>query len=1043
MTNWHSSPIQVISTITTNEIFVNTSEMYCILPRWSKSSIGEVAVSWQDHLHLLSKSPNASQLTRRDPKPSKLGYDTEATGLIEGILGIDSGPDALPALEAFVTAMRKSTPPNRDQKFRRMYFPIRYVEFLFLLWKHGLIAFPGAHVFAGGSDLPQGRAIDLSEHFFGDMGDVLAKLVAPLKHGGQARAALKLMLACSKPSEIGDIDYAVLQLFRPLTELRNHQSIVYGICDQIHIQQRSFYHGNREAEQALPQSYREIFVRKKGEDRSSETFQWAVGRGGQKAKTWRLHLTEYLNTITNRIGMRHEITHLNLLLDYVIEVEDVPELALDYCRRDFTPAVSIASYQSTNRNLNESGAGLQLRIIGKFFDWVISTSGSDEDGVPLREFRNPVDTDDLPVESRSKGQTDRAAIPLRFLRMLKEIIEADDFAWPRSVGSDYMEHLDPKTGQRTRIWSPVRANYFLLRLILPIRSLQARLLDSGEGDFEILTSDLIWERNKGPHAPEKQADRRNTGLIRKIWDHHTGRAFNGLFITTNKTQDREELFTESGYEIPWENPEVVQLFCRMRDWQVKYNPITRPLSRGELKSDKKLVVSSDLADRLEKLHFLFRDAADPDFPHEPPTDGRLYVFWRLLMHELERRLDAAGQKNSDGSKIELVTFRPTGSPKSTLFDMHSLRVAGLTAFIDAGVPIHILSEFVAGHATILMTLYYYKPGAAEITRVLDNALLEMGETESRNWDTFLKGHSTELIHEIAAYNSDEGIRAATATQSSLWAPMSGGICPNGATLCDRGGPILNEGRQVYAPVPGGPKNCPLCRYFVTGPAFLGGLVAAFNQTGGQIRELFGFLQENQQRRRVIVADSGTLPADPRTSGELVALDEAVQSTQAKLEVLSKTWVSQLRLIQQIEKIIELRANGAKNALVLNGQIGDLRISLQESTEFEMWDRICQSSDFYPNVDARLPAIRRGRMFDLMLKRNGRAPVFATLSDQQLIAVGNEAANLLRSIVGEPNVEDLIAGRQALDDLGVGQQLEDFVQQRVDGSTFRYEKKALQ
>ncbi|MCA2431207.1 integrase family protein [Rhizobium leguminosarum] len=911
---------------------------------------------------------------------------------------------------------------------------LRFVEFLFILWKHELIAFPAAQVWAlGASDISQGYAVELSDRFFGDMAEILKSLVAPLKHSGQARAMVRFMLAFSKPQEIGDIDYGVLELFQPYALKGNHQTLVYGVCDQLHAQQRTTYQGDRRVELALPQSYREIFIKKKGEDRSSETFAWAITRGGPRVEMWRSQLAAYLASIPNRIGLRYEVTQLNLVLDYVIEHEDVPDVPVEYCRRNYKPTVSLASYQDTARNTNESRSALVLRCIARFFDWVIAAHGSDEDGVPYREYQNPVDIEDLPTWSRSKGQTDRAAMPLRFLKMIREIIEGDDFAWPKTLPSDYLEHLDPKTGKRSRIWSPVRAEFFLLRLMLPIRSLQTRLLDSGEGDFDILASDHIWKRNTGRHAPAKKSDRRDTGLVRRIWDHHSGRAFNGLFITTNKTQDREELFTESGYEIPWENADVMKLFCRLRDWQVKYNPVVRPLSRAELKSDKKQVVSGDVADRLDKLFFLFRDAADRDFPHEPPTEGRLNSFWRLLVAELERRLEETGQRNSDGSKIQLVTFREKGTPKSSIFDMHSLRVSGLTAFINAGVPIHILSEFVAGHATVLMTLYYHKPGAAEITRVLDDAIEEMSVAERGNWDAFLKSQPAELLHEIAAYNSEEGLLAAKATQSSLWAPMAGGICPNGATLCDKGGPLLNEGKQVYAPVPGGSKNCPVCRFFVTGPAYLGGLVAAFNQTGGQIRELFGFLEESQANRRILVSEHGTNPKDRKISAEMVTLDEAVQTTQSKLDSLSQTWVSQLRLIQKVEKILESRANdNHKNALVLNGQLGDLRVSLEQSTEFEMWDRICQSSVFYPNVDARLPAIRRGRLFDLMLKRNGRTPVFATLTDRQLVGVGNEAANLLRSIIGDPNIEDVLAGRQALDDLGIGRQFDDFVQQRIDG-----------
>ena len=905
--NWHANPTRIISRITKRPIFVNNSERYCVLPGWSDITIKSASRAWRDQLHHLSRArqPPSRLRSVSIQRRRKLGYSEKVADLVAKILETERGVDALPMLDAFVIEMRKvSLLPKTGRG--RMGATLRFVEFLFVLWKHELIAFPASQVWAlKTSDIPQGAAVDLSERFFGEMAAVLARLVEPLdKHSGQARAMLRLMLACSKPHEVGDIDYGVLELFKPYAAKSNQSTLVYGICDQLHAQQRIAYHGNREAELALPQSYREIFIRKKGEDRSSETFQWATSRGGQRIESWRNQLATYLATIPNRIGLRYEITDLNLLLDYVIEFDDIPGLPIEYCQRNYRPAISIASYQETKRNKNENGAGQALRHIARFFDWVITTYGSGEDGVPHREYLNPIDIEALPTYGRSKGQTDRAALPLRFLRMMREIIEGDDFAWPKTLEADYLEHFDHATQRRTRIWSPVRAEFFLLRLMLPIRALQARLLDTGEGDFEIWTSDRAWERNRGRHAPEKKNDRRDTGFIRRIWDHHSGRAFNGLFITTNKTQDRQELFTESGYEIPWENTDVMQLFCRMRDWQVKYNPSVRPLSRGDLKSDKKLVVSSDVAERLDKLHFLFRDAADPDFPQEPPTDGRLHSFWRLLMQELERRLEESNQRNSDGSKIELVSYRENGYPKGAIFDMHSLRVSGLTAFINAGVPIHILSEFVAGHATILMTLYYHKPGAAEITRVLDGALEEMSSSERGNWDAFLKSCN----------------RPSRFTRSRLTTAKRACSLPNRrsrpsgrlwlvgyartARLCViQAAPLSTRASRSTHRCRADQSNCPLCRYFVTGPAFLGGLVAAFNQTGGQIRELFGHLEEGQAKRRALVAEHGTNPIDQKTSAELVTLDEAVQSTQSKLDVLSQTWISQLRLIQKTEKIL--------------------------------------------------------------------------------------------------------------------------------------------
>ncbi len=69
------------------------------------------------------------------------------------------------------------------------------------------------------------------------------------------------------------------------------------------------------------------------------------------------------------------------------------------------------------------------------------------------------------------------------------------------------------------------------------------------------------------------------------------------------------------------------------------------------------------------------------------------------------------------------------------------------------------------------------------------------------------------------------------------------------TKCDVGGPLLHKGKQVHAPVPGRCRNCPLCRFFVTGPPFLAWLVAKFNAMAGQITEALARLQEAEAKRR--------------------------------------------------------------------------------------------------------------------------------------------------------------------------------------------------
>lgn len=1027
----HFKPTPIQSAITGRTVYVSeTKTQFAILPGFTPARLAAAKHDWDSH---------AGRFRRPDKSPTALGLSVRAQGQIAALFESNdlasfgaAVSDAVAYMHAFM-AERAASEVLRDKfgrsKGRKKRGPQakRILEALTILWKHGLLVFPAGELWSSGA-IQAACLPDISARLDGPLAEATETMRTGVRFAGQRRPIALLFKACGGAVEVGDVDGAVmrtLSAFAPVPA----GNVVYGMCDRLHAMQEHVYRDDRSKADHIPQSYRAFFKRSAA-PRSDVAFRWAVEAGGQRLEDWRVAATMYSETLPNRVSLRPEIAVLNALLDYVIAEPTLPRTPLEYCRRDYTPPRTYAQYLAAETGRNETGRGQMLSMAERFFDWILETQATDDEGVLLRAYRNPIDDGDIPIQAGSKGQTHRSAIPLKYIRMMREIIEENDFAWPKTLASDYMTWLNPETGLVERVWSPVRANYYLLRLMLPIRGLQARLLDSGEADATVYRPELGgWVPNTGRWAPADGERREPQCLVRQIWDHVHGRHYNGLFITTNKTQDRQAAFTDSGYEIPWEHQEVIDLFCRVRDWQERYNPLRRPMTRAEL-SDPRLVVSKDVAGRLERLAFLFRDAADPAHPQEPPSDGRLTVFWRMLVAELERRLDTAKPepiRNSDGSKIVLVTSwsEREGHPRATIFDPHSLRVGGLTALAAAGVPLHVLSEFVAGHATVLMTLYYNKLNAAEITRVLDEALEKLPRLEQRNWDAHIHSMPLDLVHEVAAYNSDDGLHEAQRTQSALWALMDDGFCPNGATKCSSGGPpIATKKGDRHGPVPGGPRNCALCRFFVTGPAFLAGQVAKFNATAGAIREALLRLQQRTRDRAQLLKAKLDAERAGQAYGDrnkLDRLEEVLDGINAEIDVLASCWAAQHVLIKRSEAILNAEmcgARGKENALVLTGDVADFRAALEECSEFDLLDRICQDSEVHAGVNAQVPALRRGRLLDAMLAREGQPAVFATLSDDQLVAVGNAATRFLRTRLGRPDTNALIAGEKTLTQLGL-------------------------
>lgn len=1032
-------PSVFVSRLTGRTIYLNATNEFVVSPSFEPARLPSARLGWRTHIDgLLMCKANRNKLKT----PSfGMGYYKKNAHLIEQCFEATTREEfairvdgVLQRLNAIEQIAANSLATGKKKTGRRQGEAKRILEALLLLWKNGLLLFPAGELWE--ATLIQSPSLpDISNEQFGAIGRHIAEMEGAAQWSGQRRPIKLLSTTIGGLLDIGDIDEQVIAAIKPFAPSpANHT--VYALCDQLLLAQRRFYAENPTLSSLLPQSYRAIFLREA--ERADTRFVWASQQGGERLVAWTQQVSIYVLSLSVRMSLKAEIGIFNALLDYVIANESIPDRPLLYCRRDFDPNPTFVSFLETARELNPAGVATHLRAVERFFHSILKREACDEEGIVSRVFRNPIFPEDIPSQPRNNGKTNRWPIPIRFMRMLREIIEGPyengtpTFAWPKTLSADYFDWLNLETGQTERIWSPVRAGIFLMRFLLPIRTLQTRLLSTDEADPEMYSRHSGWSKNTTRLAPPTSDKKRATGLIRRIWDADLGRSFNGLYITTNKTADREEVFLNSGYEIAWENSEIIELFCFIRDWQLKFNPCLRPLSRAELKTATHLHVSADLKDRLDKLCFLFRDAASPSFPQEPPTDGRLNLFWLALIAELENRLAKANEANLDGSPIRLISCWRTeegGKPKpsSAIFDMHTLRVTGLTALIDAGVPIAIVSEFIAGHATVLMTWFYYKPWAAKVTRALNEGMQNRATLEEEDWEEFLSNQPTELIHDLSVCNSEDGCLGIEASQSALRAIMDDGECPNGGTLCQIGGPLLNSSKKVYGPVPGGDRNCVLCRFFVTGPRFLGGLSAKCNANAGKLREMSFRLKDAEARRRQAAAaamasgEAGTFSRMKRG-----AADETVESIEKEIEALSLTWAGQMRLVKKIKNVMDeyrSKCSNGKLPMLLNGDASDFELALKHCSDFEMWDRICRSSDFYTSVDSRFSAIRRARLFDVLLGRAGYPAVFATLNDQELLEVGNAWSAYLRSLVGEDALGDAIDGNVTLKELGIEKDLE--------------------
>ncbi|WDH25655.1 VPA1269 family protein [Pseudomonas chlororaphis] len=761
-----------------------------------------------------------------------------------------------------------------------------------------------------------------------------------------------------------------------------------------------------------------IARKSRGHDR---TYHWVTEKD-VSLENWRAMIAEWLCE-GRSLALRSYMA--DRFFAYMIEHPNLPRSVEHYCRRNIRLVPSWSQWAGL-QGWAEGSAHHYTNYLADFIDWFLRRylTADDDHGRPVAspDHYNPITR--FTGQAKS-SESHRDALPLRYIHELIRIIQADDFAWPKTISTDYFMWHDPINGTFVKTWSPVRAVAILLKLHLPLRTFQVRMLDSGESDVEVFSLDA-WVENRSKKSSGKKPVRR--GFLRKMLDTSTGRHFTGLYVNTNKTADIYRDPKDSGYEIPWQHEEVIRLVRELLEWQKQFNPIESPMSWASIHD--KTVLRSHSAEILRQrgeVCFLFRDPTGA-FRSEPVVDSKLQAFWAMLMRELENRVAARGETLPDGSPIRFVKYysRNEGLLPAALFDLHSLRVSLITAYaIEGGVPIQVLSKCVAGHATVLMTLYYTKPGPAYVSEQLIKAQEKLQRQEQGNFVRFLQDAAIRGSSPLVITNDTSALSALDHNEPSGWVVGDLGICPVGMGRCDVGGPARSNATKTksYLPVPGGAKNCVRCRFFVTGPAFLGGLVSKFNATGVLLTEASERLRK-LEGQICAIEDEEDHQNSKEDLGRLYARRDSILDD---VDSIAHNWHATYALIERSKAALRTSTPEKGLNLVLSGSMGDLETALSESTDFDLYNSVCQSATVYPQDGATLANLRRGRLLDAMLSQSGRRPVFASLSEDEALAVGNEFVNLLVARVGHADANALIEGRRMLEAAGVTADIDQFLE----------------
>ncbi len=838
--------------------------------------------------------------------------------------------------------------------------------------------------------------------------------------------------------------------------------------------------------------------RKKQDGRSSDlTFSWMLTTLGAEWQQWQELAAEWMSKQTNAIDHKRRV--LTRFLEVYIgeyahySVGDVPLFFKGFKGHKCSSEELEALVRSTVNSPDEIARS--INIPSDFIDFVIEKVFSEEDDngnlVPL--VQNPLSKI---KRQESLTETVRNPLPYRYIQDLRQILcplpdktelavikqklKDDEFLLPAyhyrhfkhwtwaqqqtgqterggdgdwfDVEPELINKSDPDCVWRTKeitrnnkkvtvhqVWSPVKAMVIFMKLHLPLRTYQVRMLDSGEGDTWRYENGQWRVNTKHDCALGSEKRPFGKGIFRRIHDTMTGLYSTGLYINTNKTADQNKDELERGYIIPWQNEEVLYWLEKLRNWQEKYNPITKPTDcttlltkhTGTKKSDKQLKSMGEIA-------FLFRDAsAKGEDKSKPIVFGGIQTFWYQLLLTLENQLAEQGNTLDNGERLKLVVDYPESTPVwkkvSTLFPLHSLRVSLITAYtMDTQLPLPVISKLLAGHTRLLMTIYYNKITPSVMAEKMDEAHGELDAKSKQSVRNFLKDASMEQIQCKMVYHNDDSIQAALVNRNPIgWEERSCGLCLVGgntvksdevSTLggCWNGGELVAKrgtAHALYNAVPHGPENCIRCRWFITEARYLPALNAHFNQLSYKAHQAANLSVEIEGELEALKDEQFFCEEQGNPfikHDELQTLQRRWEKQRVEASEYAEDWIACFELIQKIIRVEETRnEDDTKDKLIAVGSEQDVSHALkfiETDSELLHLSLLCDDAEVFPDLQDELrktPAIqKRSMQLSRVLMKKGFEPIFMEMDDKQQLIAANA---MLRQMAKIADPDDKLEG----------------------------------
>ena len=329
--------------------------------------------------------------------------------------------------------------------------------------------------------------------------------------------------------------------------------------------------------------------------------------------------------------------------------------------------------------------------------------------------------------------------------------------------------------------------------------------------------------------------------------------------------------------------------------------------------------------------------------------------------------------------------------------------------IEAGLPPDMVQD-VAGHATIVMTLYYNKIKAsklnASMAAVLDDMSVKLDgidalvEADYERLSEFLlntRDPEDAVGKSLLGERMSKGDGAVDV--------MTHGICPGGE--CASGGEFANQA-VGYLPV-SRPLACSLCRYRLTGPMFLPGLVLNANKLMHELRRKGQEIARLQEEREAL-EDAGKSSHRVRAS---------IEALYRETDIVAAEWAAEVQYVHLAEaaftEFIADNASGEPNALVVGLDGPAIGTQLNQGSEFSLLQNLAEGAAIWPGFKPAAALDDHREFLNEVLAANDIDPFLLRLRgdirDRAAVLLGRSIAKF----VPDENMDALRSGDLRIDE----------------------------